>query len=491
MVKKIKTTEVEKSLTPRAKDFSAWYQEVVEQADLAEHSPVRGCMVIKPYGYAIWELMQKELDARFKAKGVQNAYFPLFIPESYLKREAQHVKGFAPEVAVVTQAGGQKLDEPLVIRPTSETIIYEVYAKWVQSYRDLPLLINQWANVVRWEMRTRLFLRTTEFLWQEGHTVHRAEEEAEDFARQMLDVYQNFAENIMAVPTISGQKSDAEKFAGALRTFCIEAMMQDGKALQAGTSHNLGQNFAKAFNVKFLDADGQEKYAWQTSWGVSTRLIGGLIMAHGDDRGLILPPKLAPFQVVIVPIGVASDREAVMAKAEEIAELLVAQGVRVKIDKRDHLRPGAKFFEWEKKGVPLRLEIGPKDLVAGQVVVARRDTSEKQTATEEGLVDSIVDLLEQIQRNLYEHALAFRNEHTVKANDYSDFKKKIEGNFVLAPWCGGADCEMRVKEETKATLRCIPFEMPNDELRITNDKEMACFVCGKKPSNRVIFARAY
>jgi len=481
---KAKAVESEKSLTPRSEDFSAWYQDVVEQADMAEHSPVRGCMVIKPYGYAIWELMQKELDARFKAKGVQNAYFPLFIPESYLKREAQHVEGFAPEVAVVTHAGGQKLDEPLVIRPTSETIIYEVYSKWVQSYRDLPLLINQWANVVRWEMRTRLFLRTTEFLWQEGHTAHATEVEAEDFARQMLDLYQDFAENFMAVPTIPGQKSDAEKFAGALRTFCIEAMMQDGKALQAGTSHNLGQNFAKAFNVKFLDADGQEKYAWQTSWGVSTRLIGGLIMAHSDDRGLVLPPRLAPYQVVIVPIGVEADREAVLAKAEEISELLIAQGVRVKIDARDNMRPGAKFFEWEKKGVPLRLEVGPKDLAANQVVVVRRDTSEKQTATEEGIVDSIIDLLDQIQRNMYERALEFRKEHTLSVADYDSFKEKLEGNFILAPWCGSADCEARVKEETKATIRCIPFENQNSE----KDK---CLVCGKKSSSRVIFAKAY
>ncbi|MFH1077951.1 MAG: proline--tRNA ligase [Patescibacteria group bacterium] len=472
-----------KALTPRGEDFSAWYQEVVEQADLAEHSPVRGCMVIKPYGYAIWEIMQQDLDRRFKAKGVVNAYFPLFIPQSLLTREAKHVEGFAPEVAVVTHAGGELLDEPLVIRPTSETIIYEVYSKWVQSYRDLPLLINQWANVVRWEKRTRLFLRTTEFLWQEGHTVHATEDEAEAFTKTMLGVYQDFAEKVMSVPTIPGLKSDSERFAGAVRTYCIEAMMQDGKALQAGTSHMLGQNFAKPFNVKFLDADKTEHYAWQTSWGVSTRLVGALIMAHGDDKGLVLPPSLAPFQVVIIPIGNDADRDAVMEKATEISGLLVEKGLRVKIDSRDTMRPGAKFFEWEKKGVPMRIEIGPKDLAANQVTVARRDTSEKQALSEESLVDAVTDMLAQIQTNLLERARAFREANTLTVEDYDAFKEKLEGHFLLAHWCGGAECEAKIKEETKATIRCIPSDRPSEK--------GACLLCGKTSEGRVIFAKAY
>jgi prolyl-tRNA synthetase len=474
----------EKAITPRATDYSEWYQDVVEQAGLAEHSPVRGCMVIKPYGYALWENIQKDLDARFKSKDVQNAYFPLFIPESFLKREAQHVEGFAPEVAVVTHAGGAKLDEPLVVRPTSETIMYDVFSRWIHSYRDLPLLINQWANIVRWEMRTRLFLRTTEFLWQEGHTVHSTEDEADGFARQMLEVYRAFAEDMMAIPVITGQKSDSEKFAGAVRTYCIEAMMQDGKALQAGTSHMLGQNFAKAFNVKFLDADGAEKFGWQTSWGVSTRLIGGLIMAHSDDKGLVLPPKLAPIQVVIVPIGPSpEEREAVLVKAADLKERLVAEGIRVKIDDRDNLRPGAKFFEWEKKGVPVRLEVGPKDMAAGQAVLVRRDTSEKQTVSEDDIEDGIKDLLDQIQQNMYDRAREFRSAHTVNVDDYDEFKDKVEGNFVKAHWCGSAECEAKIKEETKATIRCIPFDQ--------EPEKGECVSCGKSSEGRVIFAKAY
>ncbi|MFZ6014983.1 MAG: proline--tRNA ligase [Patescibacteria group bacterium] len=473
----------EKAITSRDKDYSEWYQDIVEQAELAEHSPVRGCMVIKPYGYAIWELMQKDLDSRFKSKGVQNAYFPLFIPQSFLTKEAEHVEGFSPELAVVTHAGGEKLDEPLVVRPTSETIIYETYSKWVQSYRDLPLLINQWANVVRWEKRTRLFLRTTEFLWQEGHTVHATEDEAEDFTKQMLDVYRAFAEESMAFPVITGQKSDSEKFAGAVRTYCIEAMMQDGKALQSGTSHMLGQNFAKAFDVKFLDADGEEKYGWQTSWGVSTRLIGGLIMAHSDDKGLVLPPKLAPHQVVIVPIGVGEDElEAVNSKAQEIADQLEEKGVRVKIDNRD-MRPGPRFFEWEKKGVPLRIEIGPKDLEAGTMVTVRRDTGEKQSLTEEGLIDAISEMLEQIQKDMFDKALKFREENTVSVDDYDEFKDKVEGRFVKAHWCGSEDCEAQIKEDTKATIRCIPFDQEKEKGK--------CIKCGKESEGRVIFAKAY
>lgn len=475
----------QKAITARAKDYSEWYQDVVDQAELAEHSPVRGCMVIKPYGYAIWELMQKDLDARFKAKGVQNAYFPLFIPENFLKREAQHVEGFAPEVAVVTHAGGQKLDEPLVVRPTSETIMYDVFSRWVQSYRDLPLLINQWANIVRWEMRTRLFLRTTEFLWQEGHTVHASEEEAEDFTKQMLDVYRDFAESVMATPVIPGVKSESEKFAGAVRTYCIEAMMGDGKALQAGTSHMLGQNFAKAFGVKFQDETGTEQYGWQTSWGVSTRLIGGLIMAHGDDKGLVLPPKLAPYQVVIIPIGTTPEElEAVQSKAQGLADGLIAEGVRVKIDTRD-LRPGPKFFEWEKKGVPVRLEIGPKDMANGTVVAVRRDTAEKQNLSEADLIDAIKDMLEQIHVNLYDKALAFRQAHTVKVADYDSFKAQLEGNFILAGWCGSADCEATVKAETKATIRCLPLD-PLDQ-----SSGGKCIYCGQEATDQVVFAKAY
>ncbi|HPN15004.1 MAG TPA: proline--tRNA ligase [bacterium] len=475
----------QKAITARAKDYSEWYQDVVDQAELAEHSPVRGCMVIKPYGYAIWELMQKDLDARFKAKGVQNAYFPLFIPENFLKREAQHVEGFAPEVAVVTHAGGQKLDEPLVVRPTSETIMYDVFSRWVQSYRDLPLLINQWANIVRWEMRTRLFLRTTEFLWQEGHTVHASEEEAEDFTKQILDVYRDFAESVMATPVIPGVKSESEKFAGAVRTYCIEAMMGDGKALQAGTSHMLGQNFAKAFGVKFQDETGTEQYGWQTSWGVSTRLIGGLIMAHGDDKGLVLPPKLAPYQVVIIPIGTTPEElEAVQSKAQGLADGLIAEGVRVKIDTRD-LRPGPKFFEWEKKGVPVRLEIGPKDMANGTVVAVRRDTAEKQNLSEADLIDAIKDMLEQIHVNLYDKALAFRQAHTVKVADYDSFKAQLEGNFILAGWCGSADCEATVKAETKATIRCLPLD-PLDQ-----SSGGKCIYCGQEATDQVVFAKAY
>jgi len=472
-----------KALTKRADDYSQWYLDVIEQAGLAEHSPVRGCMVIKPYGYAIWENIQRELDTRFKAKGVENAYFPLFIPESFLKKEAEHVEGFSPELAVVTHAGGEKLDEPLVVRPTSETIMYATFAHWIQSYRDLPLLINQWCNVVRWELRPRLFLRTTEFLWQEGHTCHTTENEADGFARQMLEVYREFAEDLMALPVITGLKSDAERFAGAVRTYSIEAMMQDGKALQAGTSHLLGQNFARAFEVKFLNAEGREEYVWQTSWGVSTRLIGGLIMAHSDDKGLVLPPRLAPIQTVIIPIGATPEElEATQAKATELSELLKAEGVSVKIDTRE-MRPGAKFFDWEKKGVPLRLELGPKDLAANSLVVVRRDTSAKSTVSEEELVDSVKDLLEQIQRDLFQAALARREANTHDVDSYDELKKAVETGFARAFWCGSAECETKIKDETKATIRSIPFDQ-----KAENGK---CVICGKKSSGRVVFAKAY
>lgn len=475
-----------KKLTTRAEDYSQWYLDVIAAADMAEHSPVKGCMVIKPTGYAIWERVQRVLDEMFKEKGVKNAYFPLFIPESYLKREAEHVEGFAPECAVVTHGGGKKLEEPLVIRPTSETIIYEVYSRWIHSYRDLPLLINQWANVVRWEMRTRLFLRTTEFLWQEGHTVHASNDEADGFAKEMLEVYRKFAEEYLALPVLTGVKSDSEKFAGAVRTYCIESLMQDGKALQAGTSHLLGQNFAKAFNVKFLNADGVEEFGHQTSWGVSTRLIGALIMAHSDDAGLVLPPKIAPTQVIIIPIAnTIEDRAVILAKVQEFVDVFKKAGVRAEVDRRFHLRPGPKFFEWEKKGVPVRIEIGPKDLAGNCAMVARRDTSEKMKVAQAELADRVERLLEEIQKNLFDRALKFRTEHTQEITDYMQFRKvmEVDPGFVVSPWCGDAKCEAKVKEETKATIRCLPFGM--------KAKAGQCLVCGEKTDTQAVFAKAY
>lgn len=471
-------------ITPRAEDYSQWYLDVIAAADLAEHSPVKGCMVIKPHGYAIWEMIQKDLDARFKAAGVENAYFPLFIPQSFLSREADHVEGFAPEVATVTHAGGKKLEEPLVVRPTSETIMYEVFSNWIHSYRDLPLLINQWANVVRWEMRTRLFLRTTEFLWQEGHTAHATHDEADVFARKMLDVYTDFAENVMAIPVIPGQKSDSERFAGALRTYCVEAMMQDGKALQFGTSHNLGQNFAKAFNVKFSDEKNAEQYVWQTSWGVSTRTIGGLIMTHSDDKGLVLPPKIASIQAVVIPLWFKEEeRGAVMERANALIEELVAVGVRTKIDTRDG-RPGEKIFHWEKKGIPVRIEIGPKDIAAGEVVVARRDTSEKSRVKIADAAATVAELMRAIQQNLFNRALALRESKTVSVNTWKDFVSAIEdGKFVLAHWSGDAEDEKKIKEETNATIRCIPFA--------EKSSNGTCVFSGKPSTQRVVFARSY
>lgn len=476
---------MDKEITKRAEDYSQWYLDVIEAAELADYAPVKGCMVIKPYGYAIWENIQKALDEKFKKTGVQNAYFPLFIPENFLKREAEHVEGFAPELAVVTHAGGKELEEPLVVRPTSETIIYDMFSKWIHSYRDLPLLINQWANVVRWEKRTRLFLRTTEFLWQEGHTAHATKEEADAKTMEMLKVYQDFAENHLAMPVIPGQKSDSEKFAGAEYTTTIEAMMQDKKALQSGTSHMLGQNFAKPFEVKFLDKDEKTEYAWQTSWGVSTRIIGGLIMTHSDDKGLVLPPKIAPIQVVIVPVWVSEEEEkATFAKAEEIAEKLRQQNVDVKIDKREG-RPGPKFFEWEKKGVPMRLEIGPKDIAKQSIVAVRRDSGEKKFIAEGEIVSFVVDELEDIQRNLFDKALEFRKNNTHLVNSWEEFKEIIngEGGFLMAHWCGDVTCEEKIKEETKASTRCIPFDQP--------EEEGTCVYCGKKSNKRIIFARAY
>ena len=449
-------------ITPQSQDFGRWYIDVVRRAELAEYSPVKGCMVIRPYGYAIWELIQQGLDRRFKATGHVNAYFPLLIPESLLMREAQHVKGFAPQVAWVTQGGPEVLEERLFIRPTSETIVGTMYAKWIQSWRDLPILINQWANVVRWEKVTRLFLRTTEFLWQEGHTAHETAEEAQEETLRMLAVYKEFAENELAMPVIDGEKTESEKFAGADRTYSIEALMRDGRALQAGTSHNLGQNFAKVFDIKFQARDKSVQYVYGTSWGVSTRMVGAVIMMHGDEGGLILPPRIAPYQVVIVPIPRGNWRETVLPKAKAIRDELVARGIRVMLDDRDSQTPGWKFNEWELRGVPLRLEIGPKDLEKSQVVLARRDTRKKSFVPMDGLGAHAEELLATIQCALYDRALKFREEHTVEADTYAEFKAIMKGRpgFVISPWCGSAACEASIKTETQATIRNIPFASP-------------------------------
>jgi prolyl-tRNA synthetase len=478
----------DQKLTPRATDFSAWYNELVLRAELADYSPVRGCMVIRPSGYGIWERMQRALDDMFKATGVQNAYFPLFIPESFLHKESQHVEGFAPEVAVVTIGGGKKLEEPLVVRPTSETIIYAMFAKWVQSYRDLPLLINQWANVVRWELRTRLFLRTLEFLWQEGHTAHATHDEAEAKAREMLGVYRTFMEQHMAMPVITGQKSESEKFAGALRTYACEAMMQDNKALQAGTSHNLGQNFAKAFDLKFQTEGGGTEFAWNTSWGTSTRMIGGLVMTHGDDLGLRLPPRLATIELVIVPIYRSdADRARVLEAADRIAASLV--GVRTRIDRRDGLTPGAKYFEWELRGVPLRLELGPRDLDKDQGILVRRDTREKRPVPLAELAATARTALDQIQADMLRAALERREAHSIRGPiTYDRFKEVMEGEgaFVYAGWCGDAACEAQIKEDTKATIRVLP----DPEFR-SPEAPRTCLRCGRKATSEALWARAY
>jgi prolyl-tRNA synthetase len=484
----------DKALTKQADDFSAWYNEVVLRAELADYSPVRGCMVIRPYGYGIWELMQRALDDMFKATGHQNAYFPLFIPQSFLEREAKHVEGFAPEVAVVTHAGGKELEEPLVIRPTSETVIYAMFAKWVQSYRDLPLLINQWANVVRWELRTRLFLRTTEFLWQEGHTAHVSEAEAQEHTVRMLNVYREFMEKFMAMPPVTGQKTDSERFAGAVRTYSTEALMRDNRALQAGTSHMLGQNFSRQFDLKFQTEGGSEDYAFNTSWGVSTRLVGVLVMTHGDDNGLIVPPRLAPVQVVIVPIYRSDDERAlVLDKAERTANILREQHVRVHIDARDTIKPGAKYFEWERKGVPLRIEIGPKDVAKQQLMLVMRtelgELPRKQAMDESVALMSIPARLEDYQRALLKAARDRREANSFRGvKDYAEVKALVErdAGFVYAGWCGSADCEAKVKEETKATIRCIPFE----EFR-SSTAPATCVVCGSPAKHEVIWSRAY
>jgi prolyl-tRNA synthetase len=474
------------SITPQSQDFGRWYIDVVRRAELADYSPVKGCMVIRPYGYAIWELMQQALDKRFKATGHVNAYFPLLIPESLLMKEAEHVEGFAPQVAWVTQGGNEVLEERLVIRPTSETIIGVMYAKWIQSWRDLPILINQWANVVRWEKVTRLFLRTTEFLWQEGHTAHETAEEAEEETRKMLGVYKDFAENELAMPVIDGLKTESEKFAGADRTYSIEALMRDGRALQAGTSHNLGQNFSKSYEIKFQARDKSVQYAWTTSWGVSTRMIGGVIMTHGDEGGLILPPRIAPYQVVIVPIPRGNWRETVLPRAQAIRDELVARGIRVMLDDRDSQTPGWKFNEWEMRGVPLRLEIGPKDLEKSTVVLARRDTREKSFTPMDGLAAHVEQLLATIQRALYERAIQFRAEHTSETASYDEFKQIMEGRpgFVISPWCGSAECEAAIKTETQATIRNIPFTSSAAD-------GTACLKCGKPATANAWFAKSY
>ena len=460
-------------------DFPRWYTDVVIRTKLVDYGPVKGTMVIRPYGYAIWENIQKELDARIKATGHQNAYFPLLIPYSYMTREAEHVEGFAPEVAVVTVGGGEKLAEPLVIRPTSETIFGEMYSKWLQSYRDLPILINQWANVMRWEKTTRPFLRTSEFLWQEGHTAHATEEEAMEETMKMLGVYKEFAENCLAIPVFTGRKTEKEKFAGAVATFGMEAMMHDGKSLQAGTSHYLGQNFAKAFDIQFLDKDGTHKYAYTTSWGVSTRLIGALIMAHGDARGLVLPPVVAPVQAIIVPI--AAKKEGVLDAAADLKAKLVAAGVRAEMDATDN-SPGWKFNEWEMKGVPVRIEIGPRDIEAGKMVLVRRDTHEKTEAPLADAADAVKKLLADVQHNLFEMAKKRKEERVVSAETMDELLKGVEGgNFVKAGWCGCRECEDKIKEQTAATARVI----------VEGEHAEKCICCGKEAKQVVLFARAY
>jgi prolyl-tRNA synthetase len=486
----------EKKLTPRAQDFSAWYNEVVLRAELADYSPVRGCMVIRPPGYGIWERMQRALDDMFKATGHQNAYFPLFIPESFLHKEAQHVEGFAPQLAVVTHGGGKKLEEPLIVRPTSETVIYSMFAKWVQSYRDLPLLMNQWANVVRWEMRTRLFLRTLEFLWQEGHTAHSTPEEAQEESRMILGLYRTFMEQWMAMPVVTGEKSPSERFAGAVRTYSCEAMMQDNKALQAGTSHFLGQNFAKVFDLKFQTEAGGQEYAYNTSWGVSTRMIGGLVMTHGDDIGLRLPPLLAPTELVIVPIYRSDEERArVLEASQRIAKELgglrreTQGGVRVHIDTREGLKPGAKYYDWEMRGIPVRMELGPRDLQNEQAVLVRRDTREKKPVSFASLGGEVTTLLETIQQDMLRVARERREANSVRGGiTYDRFREIMEGDgaFVYAGWCGSDACEAGVKDETKATIRCIPDE----EFR-SAEAPTACLRCGNATTTEVVWARAY
>jgi prolyl-tRNA synthetase len=475
-------------LTSPSKDFSAWYNELVRQAELADYTPVRGCMVIRAYGYALWENMQRALDDMFKRTGHENVYFPLFIPQSFLEKEAEHVEGFAPELAIVTHGGGKLLEEPLAVRPTSETIIWNTYRDWIQSYRDLPLLYNQWANVVRWELRTRLFLRTTEFLWQEGHTAHATSEEAIGETERMLDVYREFAEEWMAMPVLTGVKSAGERFAGAVETYCIEALMRDRRALQAGTSHFLGQNFAKAFDVQFQTESGALEYVWASSWGVSTRLVGALVMAHGDENGLRLPPKLAPHQVGIIPIFRTDvERAQVLDAADRIAEDLKDRGVRVKLDDRENVRPGFKFNEAELRGIPVRIEIGPKDIEKDQVVLFRRDLGKKDFVPRDGIGERVVTLLDDVQRTLFEQATRFRAENTHTVDTWDEFRDRTSGEggcgFLLAHWDGTNETEERINDETKATIRCIPLDGESEAGK--------CILTGKPSKRRVVFAKAY
>jgi prolyl-tRNA synthetase len=478
---------VERKLPSRADDFAEWYNQVVLRAELADYAPVRGCMIIRPYGWAIWEAIQQALDRRFKATGHVNAAFPMLIPLSFIEKERQHVQGFSPELAVVTHGGGQKLEEPLVLRPTSETIIGHAYARWIKSYRDLPVLINLWNNVVRWELRTRLFLRTVEFYWQEGHTAHATYEEAEAETRRMLDIYAEFAATEAAIPVIAGRKSEAERFAGADQTYSIEAMMGDGKALQAATSHNLGQNFARAFEIRYLDRQGRLQYCWTTSWGLSTRFIGAIVMVHGDDQGLILPPRLAPLHAVIVPIYKTEAEQAeVLEVAARMRQDLEGAGLRVRLDDREGYSPGYKFNDWELRGVPVRIELGPRDVRQGTAVLARRDrpgAGGKTTVRAEELVEQVRRLLDDIQRALYQRALEFRNARTQQVHDYEGLRAAVEQGFALAWWCGSAACEARIKEETRATMRCIPFDQPGGEGR--------CVVCAGEAREQAVFARAY
>ena len=474
-------------LPSRSEDFSEWYNQLVLRAELADYAPVRGCMIVRPYGWALWENITAQLDRRFKATGHVNAAFPLLIPRSFIEKEKSHVTGFSPELAVVTIGGGEKLEEPLVIRPTSETIVGHAYAKWIQSYRDLPVLINQWNSVVRWELRTKLFLRTLEFFWQEGHTAHATYEEAEAETRQMLDIYTDFAVKEAAIPVIPGRKSESERFAGADQTYSIEAMMGDGKALQAGTSHNLGQNFAKAFEIRYLDKNGALQHCWTTSWGLSTRFIGAIIMVHGDDQGLILPPRLAPHQVVIVPIFKTDEEKAlVFEAAKKIRDQLVKAEIRVKVDEREGQSPGFKFNDWEMRGVPLRMEIGPKDVAKGSVVLARRDKPGKEGKTfvsQEGIAGSVQQLLVEIQNALFDRALAFRRAHTFEPKNFDEFRQVVETGFAQSYWCGDSKCEEQIKEVTKATLRCIPIEQPGGT--------GPCIFCGQPAKELAIFGKAY
>ncbi len=474
-----------KDITKRDVDYSAWYQDIVLRAELADYAPVKGCMVIRPRGYAIWEKMQRALDDMFKATGHSNAYFPMLIPESFIHKEAEHVEGFSPELAVVTHAGGEKLEEPYVLRPTSETVIWSMYKKWIQSYRDLPLLLNQWANVIRWEKRTRLFLRTTEFLWQEGHTAHATSEEAEEETLRMLMVYKSFVEDFMALPVVAGVKSESEKFAGAVKTYAIEAMMQDRRALQAGTSHFLGQNFARAFDVTFQNREGTLEHVWASSWGVSTRLVGALIMAHSDDRGLVLPPKLAPTEVAIIPIFKTANKTEVLAYATQVYESL-KESYSVELDDDEGTSPGRKFTQREVQGVPVRIEIGPRDMADEKVVVVRRDTGEKKPMAWKAVAEQTRLILDDIQQTLYRRALEFQKQHTYEVEDFEEFKKLLEdpGGFLSSPWCGSAECESLIKNETKATIRVLPLGRDAPEGK-------RCIRCDAAATLQAIFAKAY